>query len=321
MAEKKQPKKTTAKQLKKPSPKSIRQVKPQGYKSFRLSKRIKHTGPVLPGAFKLFKLSIKQLFAHKKLFFGIVGVYLVLTIVLVKGLGLNSNVPELKSSLEDLSTNSSELISGVAIFSFLVGTASNPSSDAAGVYQAILLIVVSLAFIWALRQVHAKSEVSVRDAFYKGLYPLVPFVLILGVISLQMLPLIIGSGLHSLVSANGLAVGFIEQAFWAAALGLFALLSLYMITSSLFALYIVTLPDVRPMQALRSARGLVRYRRWAVMRRVLLLPVMLLLAGAIIIIPLIIFMAPVAEWVFFVLSMLTLAIVHSYLYNLYRELL
>jgi hypothetical protein len=100
-----------------------------------------------------------------------------------------------------------------------------------------------------------------------------------------------------------------------------ALLSLYMVTSSVFALYIVTLPNMTPMRALRSARGLVLGRRWTVLRKLLFLPIALFLLGALIMLPLIWFWAPAATWVFFALSMACLAALHSYMYALYRSLL
>jgi hypothetical protein len=94
-----------------------------------------------------------------------------------------------------------------------------------------------------------------------------------------------------------------------------------MVSSSVFALYIVTLPDVTPMQALRSARELVRHRRWSIARKVLFLPVSLLVIAAAIMIPVILLLTPASEWAFFVLSMFSLAVIHSYMYGLYRELL
>jgi hypothetical protein len=94
-----------------------------------------------------------------------------------------------------------------------------------------------------------------------------------------------------------------------------------MVSSSIFALYIVTLPDVTPMQALRSARELVRYRRWSIARKVLFLPVSLLVIAAVIMVPVILLVTPASEWVFFILSMLSIAVIHSYMYSLYRELL
>jgi hypothetical protein len=58
-----------------------------------------------------------------------------------------------------------------------------------------------------------------------------------------------------------------------------------------------------------------------VMRKVLFLPLLLLLIAAAIMLPIIIWLAPLARWVFFILTMSVLAAVHGYLYTLYRELL
>ncbi len=251
-------------------------------------------------------------------------VYLILTVVLVKGFGVSSDIGQLKTTILGLfEGTSAQLGASLTLFSILLGNANSTASDVAGAYQSMLLIVISLVLIWALRQSLAdkKVKVGVRDAFYKGLYPIVPFLLVLIVIGLQLLPIVVANFLYSVVFGGGLAVTALEQWLWGVLLGLLVILSLYMITSSVFALYIVTLPNVRPMQALRSARDLVRYRRWMIMRKVIFLPIALLILAAMVVIPIIIVSPAVAEWVFFIVSMLGLAIVHSYLYLLYRELL
>jgi uncharacterized membrane protein YoaK (UPF0700 family) len=94
-----------------------------------------------------------------------------------------------------------------------------------------------------------------------------------------------------------------------------------MISSSLFALYIVTLPDMTPFKALRSARELVRHRRWTVLRKILFLPIILLVVAAIIMLPIIIWLTSLAQWVFFLLTMFALVAANAYMYTLYRELL
>lgn len=311
---------------KKPTPSKktplTRRLKHPTYKSFRLSKRIRHPSGKLPNAFKLFKASIKHLLAHWKVFLGIVLVYFVLTIMLVKGMGFSTDIQAVKEAFNDLfDSKLSALETSVSLFGELVGSAGQTSSDVAGIYQSLLLLAVSLALIWTLRQTHAKVVVGVRDAFYKGLYPLVPFLLVLIIIGLQLIPLLIGNWLYGTVVANGIAISGVERAMWALVFFFLALLSLYLISSSIFALYIVTLPDMRPMQALRSARELVRHRRSEILRKVVFLPVALVIIAAVIIIPLILFAAPAVEWVFFGLTMMGLAVVHSYMYTLYRELL
>lgn len=298
-----------------------RQITQPQYKSFRISKKIQQPNRPLTGSFRLLWAALGVLKREWRLFGGIVGIYLVLTQVLVKGLGVSSNIGELKASV--LQGGMTQLATGFTLFGVLLGNANSAVNDVAGAYQSMLLIIISLALIWALRQTlgDTKVSVTVRDTFYKGLYPVVPFLLVLAVIGLQLLPLVVASFLYSSVIGNGLAVTAPEQWLWWILFGLLALLSLYMVTSSVFALYIVTLPGVRPMQALRSARELVRFRRWIIMRKVIFLPVALLVLTALIIIPLIIIAPGAAEWVFVVLSMLGLAVVHSYFYHLYKELL
>jgi hypothetical protein len=296
------------------------------YKSFRLSKRLRHPRPKLSGSFRLLSRSIATLRKRKWFFAGIVVVYLVLTIVLVKGFGVGSGIGELKDTLSDLFQGElSQITTGVSLFAVLLGNLSSTPSDQANVYQTVLLITTSLAIIWALRQSlsseNAKVKLQVRDAFYKGMYPLVPFVLVLLVIGIQLIPVAIGSFIYGAVIGGGLAVTAAEKVLWILLVAGFLLLSLYMVTSSLFALYIATLPDMRPMQALRSARDLVRHRRWTIMRKVVFLPVALLAIAAVITIPLIMVAPDLAEWVFFILSMAGLVVFHSYLYTLYRELL
>lgn len=299
-----------------------RQVATPNYKSFQLSRRITHPAPPLPGTIKLLRGSFGLVLQHKKLFLGITLLHVLLSLVLVRGLGFGSEVPELKSLLDDVfGSGKGQVIGGIAVFSFLLGATGSAGSEAGSVYQTVLFVIVSLAFIWALRQSKANYIVGIKESLYKGMYPLIPFVMVLLVIVLQLIPFAVGTMLYGTIQGSGLAVGIIENIFWLLVFGLFGLLSLYMLSSSLFALYIVTLPDVEPMQALRSARKLVQYRRWSVMRRVLLLPIAVIVIVALIMVPVIIFLTPVAELTFFALSMFSLVIGHAYLYSLYRELL
>lgn len=301
-----------------------RKVAQPTYQSFRLSKRIKQPKDPILGSFRLFKRSIQLLINKWRLFGGIILVYLVLTVVLVKGFGVGADIEELQDILREVfDGNGGQLVSGFALLGVLLGNVGTTASEVAGAYQSMLLIITSLVLIWALRHTQSdkKIVVNVRDAFYKGLYPLVPFLLVLAVIGLQLVPLALVNFLYSTVFGGGLAPTAAEQVLWVILMAALVLLSLYMVTSSVFALYIVSLPDIRPMQALRSARELVRYRRWVIMRKVLFLPIALLIMTALIIVPLIILAPMVAEWLFFALSMATLAIVHAYMYSLYRELI
>jgi hypothetical protein len=97
--------------------------------------------------------------------------------------------------------------------------------------------------------------------------------------------------------------------------------SLWLVTPSVLALFIVSLPDMAPKKALRSARKLVKFRRFTVLRKLLFLPVLLFVILSVLMLPVIFIVPVLAQWVFFVLSMLVLPTVIAYVYTLYRELL
>lgn len=273
----------------------------------------------LPNSLVILQKSASHIWHYKKLFLGITFVYLVLTILLVKGIGSSLGISEIKSSLEELlQGNSGQLTIGFTLYGLLVGGAGAAAGEAASAYQSMVLILTSLVIIWALRQTYAGKDVGVKESFYKGVYPLVPFILVITVIGLQLVPLAIGS---FMLAYSGLFVSLWEQILLFGIVFLLMLLSLYWITSSTFAMYVVSLPDTRPIQSLRAAKDLVRGRRWSVLRKLLFLPFVLLIISALITVPVILFVTPLAEWVFFLLSMLALAFVHSYLYTLYRALL
>ena len=276
----------------------------------------------LPAAWQLTSIAWRRIWRYRRLFIAITLIYGLFNLVLVQGFAGNSESANLKTQLSQAANGQfGSLSAGLTAFFTLLGSAGNGSSNTTGAYQFFLVVVVSLALIWALRQTAAGAVVRMRDAFYNGMYPLIPFILVLLCIGLQLLPLLIGSGLYSLVVTNNIAVNAGEKLAWGLFGSVLAALSFYLISSSIFALYIVTLPDMTPRKALRSARDLVKSRRWTVLRKLLFLPLVLLTTAAIIMLPIIIWLTPLSQWIFFVLTMFALVAIHAYGYTLYRELL
>jgi hypothetical protein len=265
--------------------------------------------------------AVRILWQHWLVFSGILLTYAILTATFVGGVG-SSDVTSLKAGFTKAAHGHVQALStGVSLFSVIVGADKNGSSTAAGAYEMVLFVVMSLAIIWALRQVYAKHTIRIRDSFYLGMYPLVPFVIILFIMGLQLIPFVVGGVLYGDIVGGGIAVNVFEKIVCAGTFFLLAAGSIYMLCSTIFALYIATLPDAAPKQALRSARELVRYRHWVILRKLIFLPVAVFVCGAVIIIPISLFLTPIATIVFFLLSIVALAVTHSYLYALYRELL
>lgn len=303
-------------------PRPPRRLRAPRYKTLRLTKRIKH--PVkLPSTWRLTKSALQLIFRNWKLVLGVLVVYEILNMLLVRGLSGGTDVSQLKSALDSLFSGVvGHITSGLTIFALLVGTStSNSGANGATAYQSLLILMVSLALVWAYRQLLAGKKIRIRDAYYQGMYPMVPVILVLLVVSIQFIPGLIGAWTYGIVTQNGIATGTLQQVLWGIFFFLLVLLSLYMICSSIFALYIATLAEMTPMRALRSARELVRFRRWTVLRKVLFLPLWLLVIGALIMLPIILLVPVAAQWIFFVLTMIGLAFGHAYMYTLYRELL
>ncbi len=292
----------------------------------RQNKKRKHEAAnkkKLPSAWSILKRSLLHLYTHKGLFLGILAVYAILNIMFVKGISGSLQLSTLRQQLSDtFGGQLGKLGTGVTLFGLLVGSFASTPSEVAGAYQTLLIIIMSLALIWALRQTYDNTlRVRVKDAFYHGMYPLVPLFIVLFFILLQLIPFAVTSSVYATAQGNGLIASGAENIIWLTVFGLGVAASLYFLSSSLFAFYIVTLPDGKPRAALKQARQLVRYRRLIIIRKLLFLPAILILFAAATLIPLIILFPPAAEALFFLLTIVVLAVFHSYIYTLYRELL
>ncbi len=308
--------------------KKPRRVKTAKYRSFRLSKRLKNTRPKLPNAWTLATNSFITIKQNWKLFGGISLIYALLLIVLTRGFGAGGELVGTKELLQEVGNTNNTYNSFLLFSNLLSGNSGIAQSETAGLFQMIIVLISSLAFVWAFRQTYGKKvsagrapKIRMRDAFYKGMYPLVPVLLVLCVIGLQLLPVALSSGVYSAMIVSGLAVTMAEKMFWIFIVGLLIMLSLYLLGSSLIALLAATLPDVTPMEALRGAHKYVEHRRFVVIAKMLWLALGILLLLTIIVLPLIAFIPVIAELVFFMLSVLLVPFSIGYMYNLYRALL
>jgi hypothetical protein len=313
-----------AKEVKKPSKKSavaagrVRKLT-RKQASGKAKKEIKSRKP-LPGSFKLTWQVVQTLKQHWKPLGGIVLVYLVLNIIFASGISnVSSAFDSIKTNLN--ASNSSGLWHAAGGFASLVGSSGASGSSAGSALQSALFVLESLVIIWALRHLTSGQAVSVKLAYYRAMTPLIPFLLVIAVIIIQLLPVTIGATVLAAIVTSVFAGSSAATVFSAIAFIALAIWSLYMISASIFALYIVTLPDMQPRQALRSARDLVQFRRLLVIRKVLFLPLLILVAMGIVIVPLILYASAVVPAIFFVLSMLAILFVHTYLYSLYRGML
>jgi hypothetical protein len=277
----------------------------------------------LPNVWQLTKTSFEICWKNKKPLSIIILIYGLVYLIFVLGLSSpGSNVTSIKNEFSSVFRGHlGSFYSSFSVFTYLVGSSASSSTPDGGAYQIFIGIVASLSIIWALRQFYLSVKVRARDSYYKGLYPLVPFILILLFIAVELLPLVFSIGLYSSLVSGGIAATVLEKLLSIALCLILVVFSMYLITPSIIALYIATLPDMTPVKALRSAKNIVKSRRLNIFRKIIFLPLLLFIVGVIVEIPFIIIVPFAAGWVFFILILLGLAYAHSYMYNLYRGLI
>ena len=268
----------------------------------------------------MFTSSVRSMWQHKETVGGITLIYGIGILLLVRGLLSNQDFFTLKKLLDGMLKGTGGKIESTFLqMNALFGSSGSINTTSGSIYQAILIIICSLALIWVFRQAQAKNAVSTKDAFYSGMYPLTQFLLVLFYVIVQVLPLLLATYLYKALIGNGVAVLWQEKLASYVVIGILALWSLRMLTSAIFAFYIVTLPGMRPMQAIRSAENLVIGRRLLIWRKLLFLPLLLLIATTGITLPFLLLLPQVVVWVFFVLTILWFTVSHAYFYTLYRE--
>lgn len=273
----------------------------------------------IPSSFKLLSNTVSFFFKHIKKLSGVALVFLVLYLLLIRS-GSTFDIDSYDQLIGD-ELGDNEYLNKALLTGVLIGSGGSSETGVNTISAFILLIIGSLAFIWAIRHLTAGKTFKIRDAYYKGMYPMIPFVLIVFLISVQLIPFVVGGFLYSTAEINGLISSGLERLLFVSGWIALGLLSVYWLANSLMSVYAVTLPDIYPMQALRSTKKVVKGRRWSIFIKILMMGVFLLLfAGSALFLT--VLAAPsVAVYAYDVIAVFTLLFVHIYLFKLYRSLL
>ena len=299
---------------------AVKQPKPQSKTTIPSTTSVAERSKTLPSGYQLLRSSVSLLWQHKKLFGGILFAIGCIQLVAIQGV-LNTDFASVRTNAADIFGHQwLGLTTGTVSYVYLLGSSGQPSSTEAGLYQSSLLIIAILAIVWALRELTAGNQPRIRDTFYKGMTPFVPFTLITLVLGLQLLPAVLGAWVYSIVTTNGIAVHTYEYVGWFLIFILLVALSARFITGSLFALVIATLPNATPIASLRSAQTLVHKRRLVVFRKLLFLDVALLVCMTIVVLPAILLLPAIVPVLFYVMSLLMFALAIVYVYVTYQEL-
>jgi hypothetical protein len=126
--------------------------------------------------------------------------------------------------------------------------------------------------------------------------------------------LVTGQGTQAIAGSNGPFVLGVLMI-------LLCTLSIYLLASSVFALYIVTLKGITPIVAVKASMNLLRIHKWRVLRKILAFYALLLVSGFLLVLPFIIWVPQYAEVAFFIMGCASFGVMHTYMYKLYRSMI
>ena len=162
-------------------------------------------------------------------------------------------------------------------------------NDAQIVIAVLLFTIIWLVAIYLARHLLAgHQEIKMRDGFYSALSPLVSTLVVGLIIFLEAVPIM----LTIIVFQVALTTEFLSTPFYALLFFMFAALmitlSLYLLSSSFFAIIVVSAPGLYPLTAVRMAKNLIMGRRLRFLIRVFYLVIIVALLYLLLLMPAII---------------------------------
>jgi len=241
-------------------------------------------------SWRILKDSVVIIKSNFKLIGGISLIYAILLYILVfSDAGLD--IANAKTYINDaLGTGTNNVSTSFTIFGYLLDNTAISNNPVLPLYQTVLGVIFSLAYIWSQRQIFEGNKTArIRDAFYKSTDQLIPFILILLLVGLQFIPAVIASSIYNSTILQGLVTNSIELVIIISIILFLLFVTLLLLVPSVAAIYIVTLQDATPIHAYKTARKLIKGRRFAIIRKLLVLSFVLVAVTGAILIPLIAF--------------------------------
>jgi hypothetical protein len=308
------------------------------HRSFRQTRRRDYVRPItLPGNISFTKEVTTTLWHYKKVFLLLAAVYAILFAGLV-GIQSQDTYATLSDTLKETGTEvfqgdfSALGQAGLLFVSIASLGATSDATESQQIFSVLIFLMIWLTTVWLLRNLLAGHKVKLRDGLYNAGSPLFAMVIVALFIAVQLIPAAVALIGYNAAATSGLiaAGGAGAMLFWVGA-GLLCLLSLFWVTSSLFAMIIVTLPGMYPYKAIRTASDIVLSRRTKLLLRWLWMALVVVVAWAVVLIPIILLdmgvksLWPAIQW----LPIVPVAIVlmaalssvwsSSYVYLLYRK--
>jgi hypothetical protein len=308
------------------------------HRSFLLTKRRDYKRTLkLPGFFILTLEASALLWKNKKVF-SLLGICFFVLIILFGLMGSQDTYQKIQDILngtapEGLFEGASGEIgkAGLLLFTLLTQGISAQPDPGQQIIAIFISLYVWLTVIWLLRNIVADKKVKLRDGLYNAGAPILPTLLMFMIVLVQLIPAAIAIIVSAAAFQSGLIEGGAAAMLATIGVALMVTLSMYWITSTIFALIIITLPGMYPMRAMAIAGDLVIGRRLRLLLRIVWMLVVVICWWVVVMIPVILLdnwiksifeqisWLPVIPVVFLIMSTLTIIWSATYIYLLYRK--
>jgi hypothetical protein len=308
------------------------------HRSFRLTDRRDYKRSLkLPGFFML-TLEVSALLWKNKKTFGLLGLCFFVLIILFGLMGSQDTYQKIQELLngtapEGLFEGATGEISkaGLLLFTILTQGINTQPDSGQQIIAVFISLYVWLTAIWLLRNVIADKKVKLRDGLYNAGAPILPTLLMFMILLIQLIPVAIAIIISSAAFQSGLIDGGVAAMLATIGIALMLTLSMYWITSTIFALIIITLPGMYPMRAMAIAGDLVVGRRLRLLLRILWMFFVVICWWVVVMIPVILLdtwiksifeqinWLPVIPVAFLIMSTFTVIWSATYIYLLYRK--
>lgn len=297
--------------------KSDRAKNSSRHRSFRITKKGKQTKPQkLKSSFRLHLESFKFFKKHWKVMTGLIAIHLALR-------GIFGILPTIR--YREVFDTEKLLDGDVAVEDIPIENVPFIDSSRSALetnWEQIILVIVGLATIWAIRQLGGGEKVKIKESFYNGMSQLVPAILYFLIMILQLIPFAVGAFIFTVAVQGGVTVSTLENWGFALVWALLAVPTFYWLSASISGIFVVTLPGVKPIEALKVSSEMVLSRRTGVMRRVFILGLtQLAFWGAILILFIRLELLQAALVVTVLAPVITLTFSLIYFYLLYKNLI
>ena len=295
----------------------------------------------LPSLTSQASAAFKMFFKFWKIFLPLLLIFVGLYIFLIGAMSENT-LADIKANVEqtnkDVADGKIGTVgkAGLTLLGIISTGGLTTMNDAQIVIAVLLFTIIWLVTIYLARHLLAgHQEIKMRDGFYSALSPLVSTLVVGLIIFLEAIPIM----LTIIVFQVALTTEFLSTPFYALLFFMFAALmitlSLYLLSSSFFAIIVVSAPGLYPLTAVRMAKNLIMGRRLRFLIRVFYLVIIVALLYLLLLIPAIILdgvLKPQFAWLaeskipFVAIIQLTITVfifiyLSIYFYLFYRALL